>query len=288
MKNAIEIKNLTKRFDKFTLDNISFSLPTGSVMGLIGENGAGKSTTIKLLLGLLHTDSGTVSMLGMDAKTQALDIKRHLGVVSEVTAHPLNYRAQDIGYVLRAAYPRWDESQFQQYLKLFCIDPTKMCKDLSKGMRMKLSIACALCHDAKVLILDEPTSGLDPVVRDEVLDILRDFMQDEQHSILISSHITSDLEKIADYITFLHDGKVVFSQSILAIQENYGVLRCSHETIQDFAAGTIYAKRQDQFGCEVLVDPRRLPAGMTAESASIEQIMLFLTRYPVARPQGGF
>lgn len=281
--NALEIRHLTKRFPKFTLDDISFSLPSGTVMGLIGENGAGKSTTIKLLLGLLRADAGEVSILGMDPHRQELDIKRRLGVVSEVTMHPATYRARDTGKVLASAYPNWDERQFEHYLHVFGIDPAKPCKDLSKGMRMKLSIACALCHDADLLILDEPTSGLDPVVRDEVLDILRDFMQDEGHSILLSSHITSDLEKIADYITFLHEGRVLFSESVLDMNESYGILRCTPETVQSFAPGTVYAERRDQFGTEVLVDPRRLPAGLQAEPASIDQIMLFLTRYAVTQ-----
>lgn len=281
--NALEIKHLTKHFPKFTLDDVSFSLPSGAVMGLIGENGAGKSTTIKLLLGLLRADAGEVSILGMDPRRQELDIKRRLGVVSEVTMHPATYRARDTGKVLASAYPNWDERQFERYLHLFGIDPAKPCKDLSKGMRMKLSIACALCHGADLLILDEPTSGLDPVVRDEVLDILRDFMQDEGHSILLSSHITSDLEKIADYITFLHEGRVLFSQSLLDMNEAYGVLRCTPETVQSFAPGAVYAERRDQFGAEVLVDPRRLPAGLQAEPASIDQIMLFLTRYAVTQ-----
>lgn len=281
--NALEIRHLTKRFPKFTLDDISFSLPSGTVMGLIGENGAGKSTTIKLLLGLLRADAGEVSILGMDPRHQELEIKRRLGVVSEVTMHPATYRARDTGKVLASAYPNWDERQFEHYLHAFGIDPAKPCKDLSKGMRMKLSIACALCHGADLLILDEPTSGLDPVVRDEVLDILRDFMQDEGHSILLSSHITSDLEKIADYITFLHEGRVLFSESVLDMNESYGILRCTSETVQSFAPGTVYAERRDQFGTEVLVDPRRLPAGLQAEPASIDQIMLFLTRYAVTQ-----
>lgn len=280
--NALEIHNLVKHFPKFTLDHVSFSLPMGSVMGLIGENGAGKSTTLKLLLGLLRPDEGDISILGMDPKRQELDIKRRLGVVSEVTMHPASYRARDTGKVLSTAYPTWDDGQFQRYLHMFGIDPAKPCKDLSKGMRMKLSIACALCHGAELLILDEPTSGLDPVVRDEVLDILRDFMQDERHSILLSSHITSDLEKIADYITFLHEGKVLFSRSLLDINESYGMLRCPYETLQAFAPGAVYAVRRDQFGAEVLADPRRLPAGLKAEPASIDQIMLFLTRYAVS------
>lgn len=277
--NAIEIHHLTKEFDKFTLNDVSFSLPCGSVMGLVGENGAGKSTIIKLLLGLLRTDSGTISLLGMDPTTHELEIKRCLGVVSEVSTQPLNYRVRDTGRVLRTAYPTWNDTEFLHYLKRFDVDPAKKCKDLSKGMRMKLSIACALCHGAELLILDEPTSGLDPMVRDEVLDILRDFMQDERHSILLSSHITSDLEKIADYITFLHEGRVQFSQSLLDLQESYGVLRCAPDMVQDFESGAVYAERRDQFGSELLVDPRRLPAGLRAEPASIEQIMLFLTRY---------
>jgi ABC-2 type transport system ATP-binding protein len=276
--NAIEMNHLSKRFDKFALTDISFSLPTGTVMGLIGENGAGKSTTIKLLLGLLHADSGSFSLLGLDPVRDELEIKRRLGVVSEVTAQPLEYRARDIGRVLRSAYPSWNDAQFIHYLKRFNVDPAKKCKDLSKGMRMKLSIACALCHNAELLILDEPTSGLDPIVRDEVLDILRDFMQDERHSILLSSHITSDLEKIADNITFLHEGRVLFSQSLIDLQENYGVLRCSHEMVDEFAPDSVYAERRDQFGSEVLVHPHRVPAGLTVLPASIEQIMLFLTR----------
>ena len=236
-----------------------------------------------MLLGLLRADAGEVSILGMDPRHQELEIKRRLGVVSEVTMHPATYRARDTGKVLASAYPNWDERQFEHYLHAFGIDPAKPCKDLSKGMRMKLSIACALCHGADLLILDEPTSGLDPVVRDEVLDILRDFMQDEGHSILLSSHITSDLEKIADYITFLHEGRVLFSESVLDMNESYGILRCTPETVQSFAPGTVYAERRDQFGTEVLVDPRRLPAGLQAEPASIDQIMLFLTRYAVTQ-----
>ena len=279
--NALEIKQLTKRFDKFTLDGISFALPMGAVMGLIGENGAGKSTTIKLLLGLLRPDAGQISILGMDPRKEELAVKRRLGVVSEATILPASYRVRDAGRVLSTAYPAWNDEQFYGYLHTFGIDPSKNCKDLSEGMRMKLSIACALCHDADLLILDEPTSGLDPIVRDEVLDILRDFMQDERHSILLSSHITSDLEKIADYITFLHAGKVRLSASILDIDASYGMLRCAPDMVQDFAPGAIYAMRRDQFGVEALVDPRRLPAGLTAEPASIDQIMLFLTRHAV-------
>lgn len=288
MSYALSIHHLTKHFDKFTLDDITFSLPTGSVVGLIGENGAGKSTTIKLILGLLHADAGSISVLGMDHKEHEAEIKRRIGVVSEATTHPQGFRAGDVGKILSTAYPNWNPVAFENYLRTFSIDPTKKCKDLSKGMRMKLSIACALCHDAELLILDEPTSGLDPVVRDEVLDILRDFMQDETHSILISSHITSDLEKIADYVTFLHEGRVLFSKSILELNESYGILRCPDTMVQDFAPDAIYAVRSDRFGAEVLVNPQRIPAGLKSEPASIEQIMLFLTRHTASARKESF
>lgn len=287
MSHALSIEHLTKRFDKFTLADITFAVPTGSVVGLIGENGAGKSTTIKLILNLLHADAGNISVLGMEHRTHEADIKQRIGVVSEAATHPQNFRAGDVGRILSTAYPNWDNDAFHHYLRIFAIDPVKKCKDLSKGMRMKLSIASALCHDAQLLILDEPTSGLDPVVRDEVLDILRDFMQDEKHSILMSSHITSDLEKIADYVTFLHEGRVLFSKSMLELNESYGILRCAGSMVQDFTQDAVYAVRNDQFGAEILVDPRRIPAGLHAEPASIEQIMLFLSRHAVSAQKEG-
>lgn len=284
--NAIEIHHLCKRFDRFSLEDVSFTVPAGSVMGLIGENGAGKSTTIKLMLGLLRADSGSIRLLDRDPKTQEIAIKQRLGVVSEAPPQSLAYRVRDMGRVLSAAYSSWDAHTFAHYLDRFQIDPAKKYSDLSKGMRMKLALACALCHNAELLILDEPTSGLDPMVRDEVLDILRDFMQDERHSILLSSHITSDLEKIADSITFLHQGRVFFSKSLPELQEEYGILRCAPEMVPEFLPDAVYAERRDSFGCEILADPRRLPAGLRTEPASIEQIMLFLTRYtPDARKE---
>lgn len=209
MSNVLEIKNLTKYYDGFTLDNISLALPQGSIMGFIGENGAGKSTTIKLILNVIHRDRGEVKIFGRDNLIYDSELKQSVGVVYDESNFPESMTPKNINVILCRIYRNWDQQAFFRYLDQFALPADKELKTFSRGMKMKLSIAVALSHQAKLLILDEPTSGLDPVVRDEILDIFLDFIQNEEHSIFLSTHITSDIEKIADYIAFIHQGKIV-------------------------------------------------------------------------------
>ena len=276
--NSISVKNLSKEFDKFKLDNITLNLKGGTVLGVIGENGAGKSTLIKLILGLLHKTSGEILVFDKPLEQNETEIKKDIGYVSELTALPSDYKPYYIDNVFKKIYPRWNSDEFFKYLDKFGIDQKKKFSDLSRGMRAKLSLAIALCHDARLLILDEPTSGLDPVVRNEVLDILREFMLDETHSILISSHITSDLESIADEIAFIHNGKLLFHQSMPEINENYGFIRCTKEDLKNIPQNSIYATHDDLFGTEALINPQKISTNMDIVPANLDQIMLFLTR----------
>ena len=276
--NSISIKNLSKEFDKFKLDNISLELKQGTVLGVIGENGAGKSTLIKLILGLLHKTSGEILVFNKQLEQNETKIKEDIGYVSELTDLPSDYKPYYIDKVFKKIYPKWNSDEFFKYLDKFKIDQKKKFSDLSRGMRAKLSLATSLCHDAKLLILDEPTSGLDPVVRNEVLDILREFMLDETHSILISSHITSDLESIADEIAFIHNGKLLFHQSMIEINENYGFIRCTKEDLKNIPQNAVYATRDDLFGTEALINPQKISTDMDIAPANLDQIMLFLTR----------
>ena len=210
MKNALEIRGLTRKYEGFALDSVNLTLPRGCVMGLVGENGAGKTTLIKTVLDLVRPDSGEIEVLGGRADDAA--VRERIGAVLEDGGFLSTMNAAQVDTLLGRAYRAWDGAQFASYLDRFGIDRRKAIKDYSRGMKMKLSIAAALSHGAELLILDEATSGLDPVVRDEVLDLLYDFMQDESHAVLLSSHITSDLDKIADEITFIHKGEVLLSE----------------------------------------------------------------------------
>ena len=211
--NALEIKNLTKEFPGFRLDNISLTLPSGCILGLVGENGAGKSTTIRLILDILHKDGGTVTILGKDNEDNISLTKEEVGVVFDETGIPDCFTTRDTGEVMSRIYRAWDARKYEELLRRFSLPSDKKFKDFSRGMKMKLGIAIAMSHGSRLLLLDEPTGGLDPVIRDDVLDLLLDFTRDEDHSILISSHIVSDLEKLCDYIAFLHKGKSVFPVS---------------------------------------------------------------------------
>jgi ABC-2 type transport system ATP-binding protein len=208
---ALVIKNLTKEYKDFTLDHVSFSVPKGSIMGFVGENGAGKTTTIKAVMDLIHTDDGEISVLGSDSRNMATDIRAQIGVVFDGSNLHDNLNTGNINTIMKSIYPNWDEKIYLEYIKKFQLPEKKIIKEYSRGMKMKLSIVIALSHHSKLLILDEATSGLDPMVRDEILDIFLEFIQDEEHTILLSSHIISDIEKIADYVTFIHQGKIVFS-----------------------------------------------------------------------------
>ncbi|HOK49793.1 MAG TPA: ABC transporter ATP-binding protein, partial [Sedimentibacter sp.] len=233
MEYALKLENVTKVYKDFMLDNINIALPKGSIMGFIGENGAGKTTTIKLILDLISRDGGTITVLGKENRTEMDSVKENIGVVLDESSFPENLNAREINNILKKIYKIWDEDKFLKFLDKFSLPQDKSIKDYSRGMKMKLSTAVSLSHDSKILILDEATSGLDPVVREEILDTFLDFIQDETNSIFVSSHIISDLEKICDYITFIHKGKIVFSETKDELMENYGILKCSPEEFEN-------------------------------------------------------
>ena len=278
MENALEITGLCKHYDGFALQDVSFTLPRGVVMGFIGENGAGKTTTIKAVLNLIRRDAGAIKVLGLDNIAQERAVKERIGVVLEDGCFLNTLTARHVDVLMGKAYQSWQSEQFFRFMERFGIDRNKKIKDYSKGMRMKVSIAAALSHGAELLIMDEPTSGLDPVVRDEVLDLFYDFMQEDSHAILLSSHITSDLDKIADHITFIHQGRVLLSEPRDELLDTFGVLRCTAEQLSALEPSAVRAKRIGAFGCEALVRRGSVPANWPVEAANIEQIMLFLTR----------
>ncbi len=282
MENAIEVRGLCKDYGTFQLQDVSFTLPRGSIMGLIGENGAGKSTTIKAILNLIHRDGGEISVLGMDCIHHEREIKEHVGVVlDESTFHDM-LTAHDVEKILSKIYRSWDSRLFRQYLDRFSLPENKTVKTYSKGMKMKLSIAAALSVQPELLILDEATSGLDPVVRNEILDEFLDFIQDERKAVLISSHITSDLEKIADYVTYLHRGRVVLSESRDELLESYGRVACPLDDLKKIDRKYLVGCRKNRFGCEALVNNRReiqfLLPGLTVDPVTLEDIMVYTVK----------
>ena len=244
---AIEIKNLVKKFDGFTLGPIDLSIPKGTIVGYIGQNGAGKSTTIKLLLGLLNRDSGEMKILGVD-DPNSIELKDKLGVVFDELLVPEEMTLVDLEKFCSRVYSKWNKDFFYQLKEKFNLSEKQMIKNYSRGMRMKLSMAVALSHNAEILILDEATSGLDPIVREEILDLLLDFMQNENHTILISSHILSDLEKVADYIAFINDGKVLFVETKDELKENYGICTLSNEEVKNLDEEAIIGRRVHSLG----------------------------------------
>lgn len=275
---ALTLTNVTKRYPSFTLDNVSLSLPRGCIMGFIGENGAGKSTTIKLILDLIRRDSGTITVLGQDNLLGLKDVKEHVGVVLDESCFPDNLSAVNINLILKNIYRTWNEDKFWSLLNQFSLPRNKMVKEFSRGMKKKLSIATALAHDTRLLILDEATSGLDPVVRDEIQDVFMDFIQDEGNAIFMSTHIVSDLESISDYITLIHQGKIVFSKGKDELLEDYGILKCSPRELQALNPKAIMGRRHNSFGVEALVHKSQVPPGLTVDRAGIEEIMLYFIK----------
>ena len=275
MENSILVRDLTKRFPDFTLDRVSFQVPQGRVVGFIGENGAGKSTTINLILNELKRDGGTVELLGRDPADPAA--RTEVGVVFDACNFPEVFTPLDVEKVLSGVYPAWDGEAYRGYLKRFVLPEKKRVKTFSKGMKMKLAISAALAHRPRLLILDEATAGLDPVVRDEILDILLDFIQDEEHSVFFSSHITSDIQKIADYVVLIHQGRIVFEEEKDALLDQYGILRCGKGT--EVEPEDYIARRKTGVSTEYLVRDRaaagRKYPKAVADAASLEDIMLF-------------
>ena len=277
--NAIEIKGLEKRYDGFQLGSFDLTLPSGCIMGLVGENGAGKSTTIKLIMNAIGRDAGEISVLGVDNRSAGFrDIKEDIGVVLDEAYFPEVMSARNVGKVMALTYKNWDAAAFEGYLKKFSLAPDKIFKDYSRGMRMKLAIAAALSHGAKLLILDEATSGLDPMARDELLDIFNDFTRDENCSILLSSHIVSDLEKICDYIAFLHRGKLVLCEEKDRLLEEYALIRLPEERLRELPEESVISRRASNYGTEALVLRGSIPAAIPTEHTSLEDIILFLAK----------
>lgn len=275
--NAIEIKNLTKRYKGFTLDNISLTLPKGFILGLVGENGAGKSTLIRLLLGMCRPNEGAVTLLGHEGKDSYL-AKEDIGFVLDDMGLNGSYKLRNVDSLMKCAYRRWNSEQFYSMAEKLGVPKDKKISKMSKGMRMKLGIAIALSHDAKLLILDEATNGLDPVVRDEVTDIFYDFIKDEEHSILISSHIVSDLEKVCDYIAFLHKGKLLLCEEKDRLYEDYALLRCTWEQLSEIDEKAVIGKRVNSYGAEAVVLRDSVPKGMNLSPADIETLFIFMVK----------
>ena len=280
MQNILEIRDLGRSYVNFRLEHISFSIPGGTIMGLVGENGAGKSTTIRAALGLIRKDAGEVLYCGEPLTTDSAAMKEQIGVVFDSICFYPELTVEKAGKICRKTYRNWDEAYFRELLEQFSLDPKQKIKALSRGMSMKLSLVLAFAHRPKLLILDEPTSGLDPVVRDDLLDLFLDFVRDEEHAILISSHITSDLEKAADYITYLHQGRVVLSQPKDELLDRYGRVGCSTGDLAAIEPGDLLRVRRGTFGCEGLTSDRdvfqKKYPGLTVDPASLEDIMLLI------------
>lgn len=278
-ENAISLSGVTKRYEGFMLDHISFDVPKGSIMGFIGQNGAGKTTTIRSLLNITNIDEGEIKLLGLEHIKDETEIKKRIAVVfDELPFHDI-FNAKDMARIFEGLYPDWDNTVYLQYLERFQLPIKKKIGQFSKGMKMKLQIACALSHNAELLVMDEATTGLDPVVRDEILHLFMEYLQNGERSILMSSHITSDLEKIADSVAFIDKGKILLTGYKDEIIESHGIIKCSKEEIQEIDEEEIVSVRTNNFGAEVMVNDRLSAGykykGMIIDPASLDDIMLF-------------
>ena len=278
-ENAIEIKGLTKRYDGFTLDNVSFAVPKGSITGFIGQNGAGKSTTINSLLGIIRPDEGELRIFGKDIRTDELEIKQDISAVFDELPFHETLNAKMLDKMLRYIFKEWNSETFKSYLDRFQLPFKKKFGQFSKGMKMKLQIAAALSHGAKLLIMDEATTGLDPVVRNEILDIFMEYLQNEDHSILMSSHITSDLEKIADSVTFIDKGKILLTGYKDDILTSHGILKCSKSDYASIEKNDFISARLSDVGAELLISDRsaceRKYSGAVIDPATLDDIMVY-------------
>ena len=273
--NALEIRDLTRHFGDFTLDSLNLTLPGGCILGLIGENGAGKSTTIRLILGMLRPDGGTVTILGRDNRDNLALTKQDIGVVLDEVGIPECMTPRQVGIVMADVFTRWDAKTYEGLLERFSLPENKKFREFSRGMKMKLGLAVALSHEAKLLILDEATSGLDPVVRDEVVSILSEFTRDESHSILISSHIVSDLEKLCDYVAFLHRGKLLLCEEKDMLLSEYGILHCRPEDLPE--TGVLH-KKLSPYGAEAIVRRDAVKPGTALSPISMEELFVFMSK----------
>ena len=284
MENILELQQVSKTFPKsnFTLDNISFSLPYGAILGFVGENGAGKTTTIGCILNTITKDGGRVKLFGKEMQDADTDIREKIGVVYDGDNFPGHWSAEQLSKVMKGFYTNWDDELFRKYLEEFQLPPKQRIKHYSRGMTMKLAIAAALSHHPQLLILDEATSGLDPIMRDEMLDVFLDIVQEEDHSILLSSHITSELEKVADYITFIHNGRLIMTVSKNDLVYNYAVMRCKESQFLALDRSDMIAYRKRDFQIDVLVsdgkEAQRKYKDVVVDHASLDEIMLLLVK----------
>ena len=276
--NAIEVRGLTKAYRDFTLNGLSFELPEGCILGLVGENGAGKTTTMRLLLGMTKPDGGEASVLGTEISADLTPVKEELGVVLDEPGIPWCMTAQQAGKMLAGLYKSWDAAAYDALLKKLTVPVNKPYQELSRGNRMKLGIAMALAHHPKLLLLDEPTSGLDPVVRDEVVSLLSDFTREEDHAILISSHIVSDLEKLCDYIAFLHRGKLMLLEEKDRLLEEYAFLRCEQAELEKLDPAAVIGKKESPYGVSAIVRRDVLPAGAEISPVTLEELFVFMVK----------
>ena len=279
LTNAIEIRGLTKHYKGFSLENLNLDLPAGCVLGLVGENGAGKSTTIRLIMDALERDGGTVSVLGADNRSpDFLRRKEDVGVVLDETFVPEILSAKQLGRIMAGSFKNWEQDTYEGWLKRLDLPEDKRFKDYSRGMTMKLGIAAALSHGAKLLLLDEATGGLDPMVREELLEVFADFAAQDGHAVLLSSHIVSDLERICDYIAFLHKGRLVLCEEKDVLLEKYGILKCSKEQLQNIPAGAVHGVRIGNYGAEALVEREAMPRGAVIDRPTLEHIILYMSK----------
>ena len=277
--NAIEIRSLCKHYKGFSLDDLNLDLPYGCVLGLVGENGAGKSTTIRLIMDALERDGGTVSVLGADNQSKEfLDLKEDIGVVLDETFVPEVINAKQLGKIMAGTYQNWDQSVYDGWIRRFDLPPDKKFKDYSRGMTMKLGIAAALSHHPRLLLLDEATGGLDPMVREELLEVFADFAAEDGHAVLLSSHIVSDLERICDYIAFLHKGRLVLCEEKDLLLDKYGILKCSKEQLANIPEEAIHGRRVGTYGVEALVEREFMPRDAVVDRASLEDIILYMVK----------
>lgn len=284
MGSILTLKNVNKRYEKsnFAIKDISFSLPEGSILGFIGENGAGKSTTMNCILNVIRRDSGDIEIFGKEMTDEDIDIRENIGVVYDSNNFPEHLTARQLADIFGKIYKKWDNTYFKEYLNRFGLSEFQKIKTYSRGMSMKLAIAVALSHDSKLLILDEATSGLDPIMRDEILDVLLEFVKQENHSILLSSHITSDLEKIADYIVFIHNGEIILNKTKDELIYEYGVIRCSESDYRNIEQEDVLSCMKKDYQIDVLISNKRLIEkkykNLIIDSVSLDEIMLLLVK----------
>lgn len=292
--NVIELKGVSKDYGDFKLDDVSFTVPEGSVCGFIGQNGAGKTTTIQIILDAINRDGGEVYVFGKSMDKDSAALRENIGVVFDEMGFHDFLNARQINTIMKNVYKNWNSEKYFEYLKQFSLPTKKACGSFSRGMRMKLQIATALSHDPKLLIMDEPTSGLDPIVRNEMLQIFREYVVEEDHTILLSSHITGDLEKLADEVVFIDGGKIVLKGNKDEILEKHGILRCKKDELGNISESLLVSAEISSLGAEVLVNDRKaaekLYPGMVIEPAGLEEIMIYYVNkakgYRVPERQG--